>query len=355
MLVLLAIFGLICLYRIKFSSFHPDYMGTGQTGSIKGIFAMVILFSHLRGYLTVTAPADLLYCALLDLIGQLMVTLFFFYSGYGILESFKHKENYTGTFFRNRILKTLVHFDMAVLLFLILSLLLGQTYPPKTYLLCWVGWTSLGNSNWFVFDMLVLYLVTWFALLLAGRTGRKPLWACLLTTAFSLVLWMVLRELRPGFWEIIWYNTILCYPLGMWYSLVRERLDRLWQRRKALSWLSLFLVGLCFVGCGLLYRRTGRVTVYSLYACVFSLLVVLVTTKVKVDNPILRWLGENSFAIYILQRLPMILMEHFGLARYNLLFAVLSIALTLPLAWGFNKLYALVDQKLFPARQLQKA
>ena len=74
----------------------------------------------------------------------------------------------------------------------------------------------------------------------------------------------------------------------------------------------------------------------------------------KVDNPILRWLGEISFSIYILQRLPMILMEHFGLARYNLLFAVLSIALTLPLAWGFNKLYALVDRRLFSPRQLQK-
>ena len=353
MLVLLIVFGLICLYGIKLSSFHPDYMGTAQTGSVKGMFAMIILFSHLRSYLTVTAPADLLYCTLLDLIGQLMVTLFFFYSGYGILESFQHKENYTGSFFKNRILKTLIHFDMAVLLFLILSLLLGQAYSPNTYVLCWIGWTSLGNSNWFVFDMLVLYLVTWPALLLANRTRRKPLWACLLTSVFSLTLWIVLRKLRPGFWEVIWYNTILCYPLGMWYSLVREGLDRLWQRRKALSWLSLVLVMVCFLGCGLLYRRTGQIMVYSLYACVFSLLVVLITTKVKVDNPILRWLGETSFAIYILQRLPMILMEHFGLAEYNLPFAVLSIALTLPLAWGFNKLYALVDRRLFPARQLQ--
>ena len=202
--------------------------------------------------------------------------------------------------------------------------------------------------------MLALYLVTLPALLLAGRARRKPLWACLITTVFSLVLWVVLRELRPGGWGTIWYNTILCYPLGMWYSLARERLDRLWQRRKALSWLSLFLVLACFAGCALLYRRTGRVEAYSLYACVFSLLVVFVTARVRLDNPILRWLGENSFAIYILQRLPMILLQHLGLARYNLLFAALSIALTLPLAWGFNKLYALVDRRLFSPRQLQK-
>ena len=351
---LLIMLGLICLYQVRFSPFHPDYLGTAQTGSVKGIFAMVILFSHLRSYLTVTARADLVYCALLDLVGQLMVTPFFFSSGYGVLESFRHKENYTGGFFRNRILQTLVHCDMAVLLFLILSLLLGQTYPARTYLLCWIGWTSLGNSNWFVFDMLALYLVTLPALLLAGRARRKPLWACLLTTVFSLVLWVVLRELRPGGWGTIWYNTILCYPLGMWYSLARERLDRLWQRRKALSWLSLFLVLACFAGCALLYRRTGRVEAYSLYACVFSLLVVFVTARVRLDNPILRWLGENSFAIYILQRLPMILLQHLGLARYNLLFAALSIALTLPLAWGFNKLYALVDRRLFSPRQLQK-
>lgn len=347
MIVYFVLFAVLCLYQIKFSHFHSDYLGTSQTGSVKGIFAMIILFSHLRSYLVISTAADTLYCTILDLIGQLMVTLFFLYSGYGILESFRKKENYTKGFFRTRILKTLVHFDIAVLMFLILSLIIGQSYTTKDYILCWIGWTALGNSNWFVFDMLVLYAITLPALMLARRFRKKLLVSCVLTTILSLALWFVLRILRPGGWGTVWYNTILCYPLGMWLSLLKPWLDKHFLSKKRLSWLALAAVALGFVCCAVLYRMSGRTIIYSAYACAFSLLVVLMTSKVKIDNPILRWLGDISFAIYIFQRLPMILMQHLGISSHNFLFATLSILITLPLAWGFHKLYAVIDRKLF--------
>ncbi len=48
MLIVLVAFLCITLYKVRFSNFHEDYMEREQTGSIKGFFAIIIVFSHFR-------------------------------------------------------------------------------------------------------------------------------------------------------------------------------------------------------------------------------------------------------------------------------------------------------------------
>ena len=60
--------------------------------------------------------------------------------------------------------------------------------------------------------------------------------------------------------------------------------------------------------------------------------------KVRIYNMILEWFGMHVFSIYILQRLPMILLDRTGLIdshKYLCLIAVF--ALTIPLAIAFEK------------------
>ena len=64
--------------------------------------------------------------------------------------------------------------------------------------------------------------------------------------------------------------------------------------------------------------------------------------KVRIYNMILEWFGMHVFSIYILQRLPMILLDRMGLIdshKYLCLIAVF--ALTIPLAIAFEKATAL--------------
>lgn len=82
MLIFFAILILITLYKIRFSNFHEDYMEKNQTDSIKGVFAIIILFSHFRGYVHLSNGfLDTSFLWIINLFGQLMVSLFFFYSG----------------------------------------------------------------------------------------------------------------------------------------------------------------------------------------------------------------------------------------------------------------------------------
>ena len=52
----------------------------------------------------------------------------------------------------------------------------------------------------------------------------------------------------------------------------------------------------------------------------FVLLVILSTSRIKIGNPVLNWLGKHTFEIYLLQRLPMIALSGIGMNQYIYLF-----------------------------------
>ena len=161
-LIFIALIVISCV-NLKFSksAFIYDNLSKSNPNSIciKGIFAIIIFISHCLSYFTeqhiyLDAPM----AKLITIIGQLMVTMFFFYSGYGIMQSYNEKPEYIKSFPKNRILKTLIHFDVAILLFLVMNLIFARDYSPLTTLLAFTGYTTIGNSNWFMFAIFVLYI-----------------------------------------------------------------------------------------------------------------------------------------------------------------------------------------------------
>lgn len=189
MFLFVGILFLLCLFGLRWSSFQEDYLTVPNTTSIKGIFAVLILLSHLRSYGVFASEIDL-GSNVLKILGQMIVVMYFFYSGFGIAEQYRKKgEEYSQAFPRRRILKTLLHFDVAVLLYIIIQFVLGNHYRISEYLLSLIGWTSVGNSNWFVFDILVLYLLTWIAFRVCEWFKTDESVLCLSISFLSLCFW----------------------------------------------------------------------------------------------------------------------------------------------------------------------
>lgn len=337
MIALLVILVVVSLYGVKYADFHADYISKETTTSIKGVFAVLILFSHIKGYLTFETEADKMYASILSHIGQLMVAAFFFYSGYGIFESYKKKQNYLEGFVHKRLLKTLVHFDIAVLLFLIESHFICSHYPLQNYLFCWIGWESIGNSNWFIFDILVCYSIA-FVILGKNKWWMHPLFQ---VVAAVCIFWcFLLFARRSQYW---WYDTVFCFPAGMVYSHFKISFDK-WIKNNGIRYYTV-LISLLFLFF-LLYKNRNFVTV-SINSSVFCLILVLFTMKVSLNNKFLYWLGINAFSIYILQRLPMNLFAYWGLNSENMLFAVLSIVAVMMTAPLFTRVTTIVDNRYF--------
>ncbi|MBQ8026736.1 MAG: acyltransferase family protein, partial [Clostridia bacterium] len=203
--------------KLRIKSFNTDsYLSMDSTNTVRGFFMMLIFLSHFMQYYAYTQPLDLLGGKISRTLGQMIVVMFMFYSGYGVCESVKRKgTGYIKTFPKNRVLKTLIHFDIAILIYFILSLILGAGYPAKQVILAFIGWESIGNSNWYIFAVIILYLLTWVSFTVFRK---NKILAVLLTTVLIGGYIAVICNFK----EYWWYDTVLCYAAGLWYSLYKE-------------------------------------------------------------------------------------------------------------------------------------
>ena len=137
-LVVLACVGM----KVSVKGFErEDALSMRTTNSLRGIFIMLVMLSHFKSYCSpYTATLDVIGGRISTELGQLIVVMFLFYSGYGVCESIQKKgSGYVRSFPKNRILKTLVHYDLAVLLFLIAGLLMGTRFPVKKIVLSFLA------------------------------------------------------------------------------------------------------------------------------------------------------------------------------------------------------------------------
>ena len=75
----------------KSNEFNTEYSSIGQTNVIKGIFVILVLLGHGSGYLKLTGVLDIPYKSFQSHIGQMVVSMFFFYSGFGMIKSIMKK------------------------------------------------------------------------------------------------------------------------------------------------------------------------------------------------------------------------------------------------------------------------
>lgn len=336
-LLIFLLLGLI-VYKIKLSSFHKEYVSLDVSNSIKGIFTLLILYSHIRGYCDVKETfGGIYYNFILNKIGQAMVAMFFFYSGYGILYSAARKQNYKETFFRKRFLKILILFDIAVLLYLILQSTLGNSFPIENYILCWTGYLNIGNSNWFVFDILVLYLITHIAFVCNRRYNLSNNAIVILVSICSFLFWLVLLLIDKGNY---WFDTVLCFPMGMLFFMYKTRIERISNKT---YYTTISIVALFFI---LTYTVGISPVVLTIKNCLFVSLVILLSLKIRIDNGLLRWLGIHSFSIYILQRLPMILYAHMGWNTNAVMYMIVVACTTFVLSIVYDSLTSKLIKKI---------
>ncbi|MBR3868117.1 MAG: acyltransferase family protein [Clostridia bacterium] len=346
MFLFFGLFVLLCLYKVQLKpkngeKYMTDYMSVEKTMSIKGIFILIVFFSHFNSYVTFSSPAEYYYVKIFHIIGQAMVTLFLFYSGYGVMESIKKKGmRYVHKIPVTRILGTYFRFDIAVLIFIIVQTILGNIFPVSQYLLSFTGWDAVGNSNWYIFAVIVAYFVTFVSFEICRLLTKKAstqaynYLSAVFVTLGCLAYIFVLAYFKLK--SMYWFDTIICYACGIWYSLLRDKIEK--KINKNFVVYAVFFIG---TAAGTLYfmlkRGSGFVNA-ELYMLFFVSFVVIMSMRVSFHNKILMWCGKNLFGLYIMQRIPMIVFKAIGVADFNVyLYFVLCVAVTVPVAWAFEK------------------
>ena len=344
MAAFLVILLLVCVYGMKIytlKEFNTGYLSKNNTTAVKGVFVFLVFMSHFIQYYPVSDAYDTPYKAVRLFLGQLVVVMFLFYSGYGIYESVKKKgSGYIKSFPVNRFLKTLLHLDIAVLLFVIRNLIMDKPMKLANVLWSFIGWKNIGNSNWFMFTILILYFAVYLSFLIFRK---KNVWALVLTTVLTIVYVVVMANVIKV--ANYWYNTALCLPLGMWYSFLKDRIEAGVMKNNIIYHITLAATFGLFM---LTHYNKRPLTVYIFWTLLFCLVVVFVTMKVSFGNKALYWLGNHVFSVYILQRLPMsVFYEIEPIASNRYIFFILSFGVTVILAELFDRSMAALDKVLF--------
>ncbi|MBO5929115.1 MAG: acyltransferase family protein [Clostridia bacterium] len=323
---LLAFIGL-CLYGVKFNlknnSRFEDYLSLEKTTSIKGIFIIIVFFSHFNKYFTPINMMDSLYFKLISEIGQNMVVAFLFYSGFGVMESIQKKGTpYLQQMPKNRMLRVLFEFQIATIFSLVYNFLANEQLNFEKILLYFISW-----ENWYIFAILCLYTFTFlgFRWLKKNQYHKGIFLVALLTVGYILVM----RQLKSRFW----YDTVLCYPLGMLWSLYKDKI----KLRNIYQWGAAVLSVLVAAVLLKVFAKESLIAVLIgfLLSCIF---IVLCTMRISFHNKVLYWSGKYLFEIYILHRIFQSFVKETGIITFNLYLAfVICAVLTAVSAFYFEK------------------
>ena len=216
---------------------------------------------------------------------------------------------------KNRFLKLYLSFFVAWIFFASVSLFFRTNYSLQDYVFSLIGLKTIGNSNWYVVVIIILYFISYIAFVYSNGNIKKAF----LTHIFLIpLLYIIIYRLASGAW---WYNTLFCYLLGIGYSFFKNKIDSYLLKKKYNGFLFLVINLFCFIGFYIVYHKLDApiVThlVYIVVNLFFCLSIVSFLYLFQIKNKVLLFLGTNCFWIYILQRLPMIIFSHSSFISEN--------------------------------------
>ncbi len=340
-IIFAAFFLLLAANALGMGKKTDDFLSRDMTSAVNGYFLTTVFMTNFIQYLSsdMYNTSDWIYIQINRALGQLIVAMFLFYSGYGVMESIKHKKNYIHTFPVKRILLFALDFEIAAVIYLLVSCLTDNAPAFRYAVKAFLAWESLGNSNWYVFAIMYLYLVTYlsFRFIRSGYTGISLMFMI----AFA-VFYMFFMSRHKGGW---WYDTVMCYPAGMIFS---------WQAEKIRRYLSgsvwYYCVGLIVLCCSFLavYTcRKGNVWFFELLSVLFALIIVMLTVRFRAAGRFYGYIGKHLFCFYIYQRIPMILFKD-SLGRSNIyLYFLVCVAGTALIGFIMIHVYEWLHKKYF--------
>ena len=343
LIVLIILIAVMCsgMTACGKNEFYSDYCSHKNTTTVNAIFSILIFLSHAVSYVDLNNTFDQPYLDIRKFLSQGVVVTYLFYSGYGIMTSIqKKKYDYVRAMPVNRLFKTWLHFAIIILMYIAVSFIADKDYDLTRYLLAFTGLRSIGNSCWYMFVTFALYILVIIGFSIFRKNDTLGLIATvLLTVGFVYVEKNVMKL------DVIFYDTILCFPLGMIFAKIKPFTDKILMKNDIV-----WTLGLCGIFTVFMYFSQNRRETLNHLILFYALIPVVITVlmmKINIKSSILDWFGNHIFSFFMLQRIPMILLQHFGLSRNSYFFIAVSFFATVVLSTVFDEAMVKLDRLIF--------
>lgn len=299
--IVFLMFCLLSINNIKINGlnrFFNDYISLENTYSVKGIFVWLIIFSHNNGYYK--SRYNYMYKRIIKYTGQKMVSLFLFYSGYGIYESIKAKGiNYVKTLPSKGIV-LYIKFQLILLIFLFNNLFLGIKINLKQYFLSIILKSNIGNSYWFVYTIICLYFYSYISFRIINYINFNFIGIIFINILSYMHFYLTFKYFYKN--RIYAVDNILCFQIGLYFSLIKKFSDKIIMKNDIIYFGNLIIIVITYYNC----LKKQNIYFISITNSLFSLIIILITMKIRFNNEFLNFLNTHSYSIYLLQRIPMI-------------------------------------------------
>lgn len=294
-----------------------QYLTRDWTSFVNAIFIAMVVSSHGLHHLPIGHHGIFLEKPtqqIIQRVGQLMVTTFFFYSGYGIMLSLLNRggdKGYARMLIYPRFVKLSFNYILTVLIYFVVQCIIQKNIHLLDFL-NGLHSNKLGNPTWFIIMTLLSYILTYICYSLIGK--KHPDIFILSLSLLLIVAIYEIGKIKP-YW---WVNTIMCFPAGMLYYLKGEQLEKLLSKTKvpALLYGLLFLIiGQQIYAAGIPFNKY----IDNLGGIIFALGVTFTIGSFTWRKPsrILLWLGGSGlFFIYMFHMLPLKLLVNSGIKNY---------------------------------------
>lgn len=348
--------------------FQPQPLGLKNSKSVLGLFAVLIVFHHLAQTI---GEANASAFNILEHFGVGLVSLFFFFSGYGLLKSVQSKEGYLKGFFRKRLTTVLIPFYMSVLVFMVRYLVSGTNRSLKQGLLYATGLELINSHAWYIVEIVIFYVV--FYLIYRFVKNRKVcLWLMFAFIVGFVVFCMTRGHGNSWFQGEWWYNTSLVFWIGMLVANKEEAIIRFMKKiyKVLLPVLIVLFVVLARASAYMLSHhgywtetvnnmryedKIPTLLVQFSMCIVFTFLMITVFLKVRFENPVLTFLGNISLELYLIHNLFLQMFGSVkGVGMYTLFVIAASIAVAALLHEIDARLICLVQGRKYVKKKAER-
>ena len=307
---ILILFIACILYKshLNLNDEYLDYMDRESTIPLRGIFAILIIFHHISQR---TSCGDIF--KTLSYFGFLNVSIFFTLSGYGLLYQYKNKgKKYLDDFLSKRFTSILIPYVIISFLYFILRNVLDIKTNVKDVFLGLINGAPIVSFSWYVLALCYFYLLFFISCKLFNKNLHL-----LLSVFWGTCLYCLFCYLK-GF-NTWWYNSIFSFLFGLLCYFYKVKPN--FKLQKLNIYLKILIIFFsfifCFGACHLLNIKVLRLFFEEASSCLFSLLVLMICRKIKVNNKLLNYLGTRSYEIYLVQEIPILIFRSKNLLFTN--------------------------------------
>lgn len=261
------------------SKFNEDYLSKDNCNILRGFLVFIPPITHLSNQGVRFNESITMYTSVI-------VTFFFFFSGYGLAKQHLSSDNYSDKYLLKRLPKVVIPYIVATFAFVVVDFVfLGFLYPISDILHAIAYGQPIVIASWYVIHIIAFYIWFFFMIKIAKKNR-------ILLSLFAILYYILstIACVRFG-WESYWWETSYGLVIGVvWADFERE------------------IIGFCkkyyyFVLCGVLtltivYQMYGKYIWIRYSLSVITVIIMMM--KINLKNPLLDFFGSISFEMYMI-------------------------------------------------------